>query len=214
MADAPVYTTVPGKISGLFTKIRESGVPARAAAGWLKTLGMKSSNDPSLLPVLKQIGFVDGSGVPSPAWKQYRGSDHKAVLGRAIKVGYADLYQTYPDAHLRSNTDISHVFSTKSDAGKQAIDKMVSTFKNLAALAEFAEGPAAEDASSAVMPTPDVATTARGNGKAVVAVQTPGGNGLPVNINIALTLPETSDEKVFAAFFKAMREHLLTAPEA
>lgn len=103
MADAPVYTTVPGKISGLFVKIRESGVPAKATTGWLKTLGMKSSNDPSLLPVLKQIGFVDGSGVPSPAWKQYRGSDHKEVLGRAIQVGYADLYQTYPDAHLRSN---------------------------------------------------------------------------------------------------------------
>lgn len=91
---------------------------------------------------------------------------------------------------------------------------MVSTFKNLAALAEFAEGPFAEDADSIVIPTKDASTTAYGDGKAVVAVQTPGGNGLTVNINIALTLPETSDEKVFAAFFKAMREHLLTAPEA
>ncbi len=48
----------------------------------------------------------------------------------------------------------------------------------------------------------------------MVAVQTPGGSGLTVNINIALTLPETNDEKVYAAFFKAMRDHLLTAPEA
>ena len=212
MADAPVYTTVPGKIPDLLAKIRETGVPAKVNRDWLKTLGLKSSNDPSLLPILKQIGFVDSNLVPAPAWKHYRGSNHKAVLGRAIQVGYADLFQTYPDAHARSNTDISHVFSTKSDAGKQAIDKMVSTFKNLAALAEFSDVPAAE---TEVAPTDTVPPVgANGVSTPVIALQTPSASGFAVNINIALTLPETNDEKVFAAFFKAMREHLLTDPTA
>jgi hypothetical protein len=212
MTDAPVYTTVPGKITTLLAKIRETGVPSKATTSWLKTLGLKSSNDPSLLPVLKQIGFVDASSVPTPAWKQYRGSDHKAVLGRAIQVGYADLYQTYPDAHNRSNTDIGHVFTTQSNAGKQAIDKMVSTFKNLATLAEFSDTPVADmdDSTISARPVP----TVNGISAPVVAVQAPATKGLAVNINIALTLPETSDEKVFAAFFKAMREHLLTDPNA
>lgn len=212
MAEAPVYTTVPGKIPTLLAKIRESGVPTKATYDWLKTLGLKSSNDRSLLPVLKQIGFIDGNQVPTPAWKQYRGADHKAVLGRAIQVGYTDLFQTYPDAHSRSNTDISHVFSTKSDAGKQAIDKMVSTFKNLVSLAEFSDVPVL--ATDSLAPTPEPVPAANGMSTPVVALQAPATNGLAVNINIALTLPETSDEKVFAAFFKAMREHLLTDPSA
>lgn len=213
MADAPVYTTVPGKIPNLLSKIRETGVPAKANHDWLKTLGLKSSNDRSLLTVLKHIGFIDSNGVPSPAWKQYRGADHKAVLGRALQVGYVDLYQTYPDAHLHSNTDISHVFSTKSDAGKQAIDKMVSTFKNLASLADFSDTPAAPSVTTidgSPAPAP-----ANGLGlESVVASQAAGTSSLTVNINIALTLPETSDETVLAAFFKAMREHLLTDPAA
>src|SRR5687767_8030201 len=95
MADAPAYTTVPGKIPTLLQKMREVGVPSKATRDWLKSLGLKSSNDPTLIPVLRQIGFIDAAGVPQPAWKQYRGADYKKVLGRAIRQGYEDLYRTY-----------------------------------------------------------------------------------------------------------------------
>jgi len=203
MAETPSYTTVPGRIPELLTKVRQAGVPPKASLEWLKSLGFKSSNDRSLIPVLRQIGFVDVSNVPTPAWKQYRGSDHKAVLGRAVRQGYSWLYDTYPDAHERSLVDVAHVFSTRTDAGKQAIDKMVSTFKNLVSLAEFdesssghqAEKPEATQSPDKSQSTP---TTPR-------ATRPP----VTVNVNVQLTLPETTDEAVFAAFFKAMRTYLL-----
>jgi hypothetical protein len=90
-----------------------------------------------MLAVLRQIGFIDANSVPTPAWREYRGGDHRAVLGRALRLGYEDLYTTYPDAHERSNMDISHFFSTRTNAGKQSVDKMVSSFKSLVGLAEF-----------------------------------------------------------------------------
>jgi hypothetical protein len=65
MADF-TYTTVPGKIKQLLTKIREVGVPQKVTVQWLKTVGFKSSNDTSLIGVLKFIGFIDASGVPTP----------------------------------------------------------------------------------------------------------------------------------------------------
>jgi hypothetical protein len=37
-----VYTTVPGKIKPLLTKIREVGVPSKATVQWLKSIGFKS----------------------------------------------------------------------------------------------------------------------------------------------------------------------------
>src|ERR1700730_7636147 len=104
-----------------------------------RPLRFTSSNDPTLLPVLQQIGFIDCSNAPTPVWKQYRGADSKAVLGRAIRQGYDWLFNTYPDAHQRPATDLGHVFSTRTDAGKQTNDKMVATFKNLASLAEFTQ---------------------------------------------------------------------------
>lgn len=207
MADAPTYTTVPGKIPDLLKKIRDVGVPDKVNTAWLESLGFKSSNDRSMVSVLRQIGFVDTSGGPTPAWKEYRGAKHKEVLGRAIQLGYQDLYATYGDAHARPNTDLAHVFSTRTTAGKQTVDKMVSTFKSLASQAEF---------GSPVTPSPSVeerpvASPSTGvPASTVVAEATSTPAGMTVNINVQLTLPETTDEKVYEAFFRAMRQHLLS----
>jgi hypothetical protein len=42
-----------------------------------------------------------------------------------------------------------------------------------------------------------------------VSTRTHTGGGVTININVQLTLPETKDEKVFDAFFSAMRRHLI-----
>jgi Family of unknown function (DUF5343) len=52
MAEFP-YTTVPGKLKPLFKKMREVGVPQKATFQWLKSIGFTSSNDATLLGVLK-----------------------------------------------------------------------------------------------------------------------------------------------------------------
>lgn len=136
MADF-VYTTVPGKIKPLLEKIREVGVPQKATVQWLRTVGFKSSNDASLIGILKFIDFTDSSGVPTSKWNLYRGANHTRVLGEAIREGYADLFAVYPDANQRSQSDLENVFSTSSSGGKQVIAKTVSTFKSLAEQAEF-----------------------------------------------------------------------------
>src|SRR5262249_44158903 len=118
MADF-TYTTVPGKIKPLLAKIREVGVPPKVTVQWMKTVGFKSSKDGSLNGVLKFVGLTDPSGGPTSRWTQYRGSNHKQVLGEAIRQGYADLFAVYPDANQRSQDDLDHVFSTSSSGGKQ-----------------------------------------------------------------------------------------------
>jgi hypothetical protein len=132
-----VYTTVPGKIGQLLNKIREVGVPQKATVQWLKTVGYKSSNDASLLTVLKYINFIDSNGVPTSRWTQYRGTTYKTVLGEAIREGYDRLFEIYPDAHQRSQDDLVHVFSTNSSGGKSVISKIISTFIALSDQAEF-----------------------------------------------------------------------------
>lgn len=212
MGAAPAYTTVPGKVPDLLARIRETGVPSKVNREWLKSLGLVKSNDSSLINVLKQVGFVDASNSPTPAWRQFRGGDHQQVLARAVKQGYADLYATFPNAHEKDAIDLAHWFSTKSDAGKQVIDKSVATFKALVSQADFGEPgvvPASQGtggnehlpaAPSSEDPPPPAATVRR---------QVVGAGGTTININVQLTLPETTDEGVYEAFFRAMREHLL-----
>jgi hypothetical protein len=210
MAETPSYTTVPGRIPDLLKKIRETGVPAKATNEWLRSLGFTSSNDRSLIAVLRQIGFIDATNLPQPAWREYRGADHRGVLGRAVRLGYDMLYGTYPDAHVRTNTELAHVFGTKTTAGKQAIDKMVATFKNLAKEAEFDD-----TGSDALAPPPLVMDAGnRSPVRSTVVTRTSAGGGVTINVNVQLTIPETTDEKVFEAFFGAMRKHLLDDSES
>ena len=140
MPDYP-YTQVTGKLKSLLEKIRTVGVPPKVNGSWLKTIGFTSSNDPTLIGVLKFVGLIDASNIPTPKWTAYRGATHRAVLGDAIRQAYSDLYAVYPDAHARSNTELSHVFSTSSTGGQQVITKTVNTFKVLVQEAEFTASP-------------------------------------------------------------------------
>lgn len=200
MADF-IYTTVPGKIKSLLNKIREVGVPQKAIVQWLKTVGFKSSNDASLLGILKFIGFIDSSGVPSSKWAHYRGANHKVVLGEAIRDGYADLFAVYPDANQRSQSDIEHVFSTSSTGGKQVIAKTVSTFKALAEQAEF--GPVSDQTDlrmlSGPLHTPAVQPPA-GAGRAAL------GPALHIDVQIHIS-PEASADQI-DQIFASMAKHL------
>jgi len=131
------YTTVPGKLNKLLSKIHEVGVPSKASIKWIKSIGFKSSNDGTLLAVLKFINFIDSSSVPTKKWRDYRGTNHAQVLASAIKEGYADLYTTYPDAHSRSVSELENVFSTSIRAGRQVIMLTTRTFQNLCKQADF-----------------------------------------------------------------------------
>ncbi len=210
--DEPAYATTTGRLPLLLKKIRETGIPPKATTSWLKSVGFNGGNDTSMLRVLRYIGLADSSSVPTPAWQEYRGRDHKAVLGRAIKTGYQTLYAVYPDAHARSNEDLEHVFRTSTTSGKDVVNKMVLTFKALVAEAEFT------DSGSGASTSTDQAAPATPQDEApqnaAVVSRTPAAsNGLTVNINVQLTLPEGADEQTFESFFKAMKTHLFPDPE-
>lgn len=198
------YTTVPGRIAALLEKLREVGVPPKATQDWLKSIGFTSSNDRTLIPVLKQIGFVDSEGVPTKRWKAYRGKDGPQVLADAIRTGYADLFATYPDAQTKPPADLDAFFKTHTDAGQQAIDKTVGTFRSLAGVADFSvaagAAPAADEEAAPEVQGPTIASA-----PAVARQQ-----AVTVNINVQLVLPETTDEEVYRKFFAAMQEHLIS----
>ncbi len=203
MADY-TYTTVPGKIGRLLQKIREIGIPQKAQQQWIKSIGFTSSNDTSLIGVLKQIGLVDSSGIPTSVWTQFRGANYKEVLGSAIRTGYADLFAVYPDADRRGATELEHVFSTSTSAGKQVIAKTVATFKALCEQATFSDS--GENAELNVS-TPSMHQPVHQIPQGKAPVTSPSG-GPSVHIDIQVHIaPESSPEQI-DQIFKSMAKHL------
>lgn len=198
------YTTVTGKIKELLGKIRTVGVPQKVTVAWLKTIGFTSSNDATLAGVLRFIGLTDASGIPTAAWNAYRGAHHRAVLGQAIRNGYADLFAVYPDANTRSNTDLAHVFSTSSSAGAQVIGKTVATFKSLVDEADFSASGAPTETTMATGPlhTPAAAQAPQ----TPILPQMQGGPAIHIDIQIHIS-PESTGQQI-DKIFESMAKHL------
>ena len=65
ITDLP-YTAAYGKIGQLFEKIAKAKIPEAFTVNHLsQNLGLKSTNDRNLIPLLKKLGFLDGSGKPT-----------------------------------------------------------------------------------------------------------------------------------------------------
>lgn len=198
------YTAVSGKIKPLLEKIRTVGIPPKVTGSWLKTLGFTSSNDQTLIGVLKFIRFTDQSGTPAPLWSAFRGRDYKAVLGNAIRSGYADLYAVYSDAHIRSAIELTHVFNTSSSAGSQVIGRTVATFKALVESAEFTPSPAFYE--TAIQSGPLHVPPTAGMAPQSDNIPTNNGPGLHIDIQIHIS-PESTPEQI-DKIFESMAKHL------
>lgn len=201
------YTPVTGKLKTLLQKIRTTGIPPKLSVAHLKTLGFTSSNDPSMINVLRFIGLIDGSTIPTPLWSEYRGQKHRAVLGKAIKQGYADLFALYPQANTASIADLTHVFSTSSTGGEQVIRQTVQTFKTLVDEADF---PSDESATSNVLSTGPLHTPAAPSMAPALPAHNSGSSpphpAVHIDIQIHIS-PESSSEQI-DKIFESMAKHL------
>lgn len=207
MADIP-YTQNTGKLKEFLNTVRTIGVPNGATQDWFQQIGFRSSNDRPILRVMRFINFIDSSSRPTDFWKQYRTDNHKKILAQGIRQGYKELFEIYPDAHKRDDKDLKNFFTSKSDAGSKVISNMIQTFKALCELAEFdgenLQGNTLTDNGDALAdhpPSRDPKVGVKFKGPAQES-------GVMININIQLTLPDTTDPKVYDNFFAAMKNHL------
>jgi hypothetical protein len=194
------YTTVFGKLEGVLEKIRTTGVPPKANGDWLKALGYTSSNDKSIPPILKALGFLDGSNAPTQRWRDFRGADHRRVLGVGVREAYGELFELYPDGCARSDAELEAFFRTRTDGGDQVVKKLVGTFKALCANADVGGevslgGVSQKSTANAVGPQ----SPERASGSAPSP-------SLHIDIQVHIS-PDSSSEQI-DQIFKSMAKHL------
>ncbi|WP_298667932.1 DUF5343 domain-containing protein [uncultured Methanofollis sp.] len=212
------YTYNTGSLKQLFPKIREVAVPQKVTLDWLVSLGFKSSNDRRMVKILKAINFVDASGRPTELWNQYRGKDYRQILAQGIICGYPELFNIYPDAFARNAEELGNVISTKSNGGKRTIEVIVSTFKTLCEMADFDvsfnprenDSISNDDSASGSDPTLNNDETTNSPVIPEAISKNDVGGDVSLNINIQLTVSETTDSSVYDNFFAAMKKHLFS----
>lgn len=195
------YTQNTGNLIDLIKSIGKNGIPDKFTTRELPIWGYKSSNDRSIIGVLRFIGFLDSSSTPTSLWRQARTEPEKAVAA-GVRSGYKALFQMFPDADRKDAEALTNFFKAKTTVGDAAIKMMVATLKALTQYGDFAstsEVPTAAEQKPDQVAQPIVTPIMRGSS----------GGGMSVNLNIELSLPADETGKVYEAFFKAMKKHLI-----
>ena len=229
MVAGPLYSTVAGKLPLVFSKIEESGVPkVPVDEKWLGSIGLTGSNDKTLLTVLTRLGFIDEKKNPTQVWIDFRDVNKKSqVMSDAIKRGYSDLYDFYPDAEKKTDTDLINYFKnqpsadgTTSGLSERTAQTMLLTFKTLGVIAGQRPASDLKTKTQRASPTKRVVPVKNENGSdekddkegSLVTSFNDNNKGanIVLNVNIQLAVPETTDADVYDKFFAAMKKHLLS----
>jgi len=199
VTNAYLYTVK--NLPDMLAAIQKASVPPKFTHEFLQTLGFKSTNDRSLINVLKGLGFLDSNSVPTPIYSQYRDKDiAKKVLAQQIKKAYAGLFMTDEHAEKLSSENVRGKLATLTGKDDSVVSKMASTFTALSSLADFTGAPPEKPVSKPEeekVESPALEKSEKPN------------IGLAFSHVIYINLPTTTDVAVYDAIFKSMREHLL-----
>jgi hypothetical protein len=194
------YMTSAKNLPEILAKIKTAGTPPKFTYEFLRAnLGFGSSNDRTVLSVLKGLGFLTADGAPTDRYNQFRDAARSgSAVTAGLREGWAEIFLSDQRANERSPAQLVELFKGVAGVGEAVAKKMATTFKVLATQGDWkgVDEPdlqalgASSDAADA--PPPEARAT-----------------GLTLHHDIHVHLPPTSDVAVYTAIFRALRSELL-----
>jgi hypothetical protein len=211
MESALPYLASPGSVKTALDRIRQAATPDRVTRDFVTTkLSIKGGTGAALIPYLKKIGLVNSDGTPSELYRQFRNSTTgSAAIASAIKLGYKKLAQVNEYFYDLNDKDLQALIVqvTGTEARSPVAKLTFSTLKALRAFANFDETSESREVEGDALAAS--APTGEGSGGTTQS----GKMGMNLSYTINLNLPATSDQAVFNAIFRSLKEHLLSNAE-
>ena len=194
-----------GNLVKFIDGIPSRGIPPKITIEHLQSLGFKSTNDRSILTVLKAIGLCESGGNPNESYKQMRNrSASKKVLAQLIHNAYADLFSVYPDASRKDYDTLKDYFASKTDVGDASLRNIIGTFQALCSCADFSGGPINLGDSKGDPSVDSTPTGAHGHGG-----QNKHSPKTEVHFDIQIHLPGDQKPEIYESIFKNLGKYVL-----
>ena len=210
--DSIPYLASPGTIKTAFERIRSAATPDRVTGDYVSAiLNIKGGTGRALVPFLKKIGFVGSDGAPTDLYKRFRNPEiGGTAVADAIKHGYKKLSEVNQFFYALSDNELKALIVqvTGVDANSQVAKLTFATLKTLKGYAKFdaKESPTKLDS---IVPIPEPIKLHKPPADDLKDI----GFGMNLSYTINLNLPATSDQAVFNAIFRSLKEHLLSNAE-
>jgi len=197
MTKYPFSLGTPNLAKFLENHIPNAEVPKKIDRNYLKSIGYKSSYDLAIISVLKSISFLDKNSVPTQEYSNFSDKDRAPfVMGKAIKGAYSELFKRFSNADKEEAANLQNFFKVATGFETKKIKAMISTFQTLCNFANFDDNETFIEEHQEETPKGTLDTS-----RAL---------GLhSLNINLQITLPETTDNRIYEEIFKAMKVYLL-----
>lgn len=201
--DVP-YMPSTKNLHKILDKIQEAAVPPVFHHEFLRDLGFSSSNDRSILRVLKYLGLLDDAGKPHSHYRDF--VDHtkaKHVLAERLRATFDELYNSDKKAHNKTVPELQGWFKTKTGKNNSVTRKMATTFNSLAKYADFSKTktPTSKQAEAEQIISSDP--------KIKEAPVITGKSKFGLVYRLEIHLPDTQNIETYRAIFKALREELM-----
>jgi len=192
-------------------KIIEGTAPEKFTTAHLKKIGFGASNDRTMVPLLKDLGFLSTEGVPTHRYHDYRNTARsKKVLGEALKEAYSEIFHITANPSQTDKPAIKGLFKSTHNVSDQVAGFMANTFLVLLEIADVSHGVENEKSKPHTEP-PKVEkqkeqdVPIENHGVPSIAHQV-----IPnLRYNIEIHLPATKEIEVYNSIFKSLKEHLL-----
>lgn len=213
MSSSLPYLVSATSLKNALDRIRTAATPERVTVDFVSAkLLIKGGSGGVIPPFLKKIGLVASDGTPTELYKKFRNeASSGTAIAAAVKFGYKELALANEYFYDLSEKDLFALILqvTGAAADSEPPKLTLKTLKTLKSFADF-ETKAQPESSATLMPE---STSAIQHSSGQSSGSAAGRVGLNLSYTINLNLPATSDQAVFNAIFKSLKEHLLSNNE-
>jgi hypothetical protein len=208
MTESIPYLASPGSIRTALDKIAEAATPERVTGDFVQTIiGLKGGTGGAIIPYLKKIGMVASDGSPTDLYKDFRNkTTGKRAVASAVLHGYKKLSEKNEYFYKLNDSDLKALLVQVTGA-KQNSSTVDQAFRTLKILKEFADFDAKPGDKQSLIPVTEDSQKERVQTTNTIEQRE---LGLNLSYTINLNLPATSDQAVFNAIFRSLKEFLIT----
>lgn len=220
MALTSSYLITTKNLDSFLNSLLTARAPEVFTQKFLESLEFKSTNDRLFIGMLKGLGFLDSTAVPTERYFKFLDqTQSKQILAEAIKEAYEDLFSVNTKANELSQQEVKSKLKTLTQGkpSDKVIGLMASTFR---ALVEYAEWNTTTDSKLVtpkklddrsvekhpkVVKSEEIVSPVEEKETIKKSIKT---IEHQLHYNIQIHLPESRDQAVYDAIFKSLKSHL------
>jgi hypothetical protein len=186
-------------VGKLFEKILSAQKPGTFTHDYLQnTIGLKGMGDRPLIPLLRNLGFLDTANVPTSAYDLLKNKiTAKTAIAGGVRKGYEAVFKANETANELSSEELKGLISQVSGADEGMVERVAATFSVLAKLGDFA--------AQVAVPEDDTTDDEEEDHEDKDKDKKKGGLRPEFHYNIQIHLPGNGSEETYLNIFNALR---------